>query len=595
MSKRRRIEGDEQPDYEFADNTANMSGNDLQQLIKALQYGKRKPSYRLRVPIGSAIDNLVRPSFGNAPDLDASAYANRRMYSYRGQGRYGTRMRKLRSSGLRLRSRRYRGRGMYMGGSGGYWGRKIGGFFGKADLGDKLGDIGGSMIRQFVPGGSLAMDAANAASRVYSGQGEYVNNSLVDGAEPIPTFNPTPDGSTVTISHREYIGDIYAPDSGALFQCTPFAVNPGIERTFPWLSQIAQNYDEYTLQQCMFSYRSTVADFASNSGQVGQVIMATIYNASSDPFADKAQMMQYDASMSCKTSESMVHGVECDPAKLSGPVGRFVRSNPVAVSQDVNNYDHGLFNIAVTETPSTYANQAMGELWVSYTVQLRKPKFFVNRGLGISRDVFACNQCPGTKQPFNFTTAPSALLIGQQNNIGCVLSQYDSANTVVVPTGAPALNCISSWQEMGPATAGTISHFEVTFPANYTGILRCTLHVAAPAGTQVTGEFVPYAQGNITRFYDTFGQIGAIWKNGCSAFNDANNAGGTSIQTFNIRVTNAANGIDNKIFFPFTGGHFQIDTAMLDISEMNAGLSYKQDGTKDQLVLVDNSGTVQSI
>jgi len=487
----------------------------------------------------------------------------------------------------------FTGRGMYMGGKGGYWGRKIGGMFGKAALGDKLGDIGGSLIRQFVPGGQLAMTAANAASRVMQGQGMYnsVSNNLVQGGDPIPSFTPTPDGSSVVISHREYIGDIFAPPAGDTFQNTPYSVNPGIERTFPWLSQIAQNYDEYTIHQLMFSYRSTVSDFAAASGQIGQVIMATIYNASSEPFSDKSAMMQYDSSMSTKTSESMIHGVECDPSKLSGPRGRFIRANPVLVGQDINQYDHGLFNVAVTETPSGYANQAMGELWVSYTVELRKPKFFTNRGLGISRDVFA-SIASGTAinqvTPFGEIGNP-IVLSGQQNNIGGQLIQPIPGS--VIPAGLVGLVTNENNTPYGPSSGAERNGFRYVLPANYAGYLRITFRTTnTTPGVFTMGA---WGEGNVFSVKDVLGDGSDQWLSGGTG----NVGARVATQWFDVRVDNAANGVDNTIWFAAGSGAAGAPTtnAFLDVSEYNLGLSYKQDGTRDQLILVDASGTVQNI
>jgi len=482
----------------------------------------------------------------------------------------------------------FTGRGMYMGGKGGYWGRKIGGWFGKADLGDRIGDIGSSIVSQFVPGGSTAMSAARAAGRVFSGQGSYTANSLVAGGDPIPSFVATPDGASVVISHREYIGDIFAPPSNATFQNSAFSVNPGLERTFPWLSQIAQNYDEYTIRQLMFSYRSTVSDFAAASGQIGQVLMATQYNAASEPFSDKAAMMQYDASMSTKTSESMIHGVECDPTKLSGPRGKFVRANPVLVGQDINQYDHGLFNIAVTETPPGYANQAMGELWVSYTVELRKPKFFVNRGLGISRDVYVCETNTDTAQPFGLTSNPSYLLIGQQNNIGTSFTQRDPLASTI-PAGLPALNGDSNNNLFPVSGGGEVAGFSVTFPANYTGTLRVVWRQTNTSpGSSLQSV---YGQGNIFRMNDIYADGSDTWY----SWSSGGVATRCTLQVLDIRVDNAANGVDNVLYFVEQGVTNGLQNVMLDISEYNAGLSYKQDGTRDQLILVDRSGTVQNL
>lgn len=490
----------------------------------------------------------------------------------------------------------FTGKGLYMGGKGGYWGRKIGGWFGVPELGDKLGDIGSGLVSTFVPGGSLAMSAARAAGKVFEGQGSYVSNSLVASGDPVPSFVAAPDGSTVTISHREYIGDVFAPPATDVFQNTAYSVNPGIERTFPWLSQIASNYDEYTIHQLMFSYRSTVADFASASGQVGQVIMATVYNASADPFSDKAQMMQYDATMSCKTSETMIHGVECDPAKLSGPVGRFVRTNPVLVGQDVNNYDHGLFNIAVTETPPTYANQAMGELWVSYTVQLRKPKYFTNRGLGISRDVFACIRSGAGfngDTPFGVIDQHgNAVLSGQQNNIGGRLDPAPTfAPAPLVPVGLAGV----VWNEQntppGQSNGTETLGFKYTFPANYAGNIRVAFRTTNTTPSVFSMQC--YTTGNIFAIKDTIGDGNDQWVSGGTG----NIGARVSTQWFDIRVETASSGVDNALLFTpnGTGTPHNTTNVYLDITEYNHGLSYKQDGSRDNLILVDASGTVQNI
>lgn len=439
------------------------------------------------------------------------------------------------------------------------------------------------------------MDAGNMlakAHKTFSGQGEYVANQLVDEPTPIPSFVASPDGSTIRISHKEYIGDVFAPDSNDVFQNTAYSINPGIERTFPWLSQIAANYDEYTIHQLMFSYRSTVADFASASGQVGQVIMATIYNAASEPFSDKAQMMQYDSSMSCKTSESMIHGVECDPAKISGPLGRFVRVNPTLTGQDINQYDHGLFNVAVTETPSTYANQAMGELWISYTIELRKPKFFTNRGLAISRDIFACS-ATGTginsQSPFG-QVGLNVLLTGQQNNIGGSLAVYDGS---AIPAGLPGL-CYDENNNLNPVSSGSeILAFAYTLPANYAGYLRISFRCTNSSGPGPSA-LQAHAQGNITIVRDVLGDGSDNWVSGATG----NVGSRVSTQWFDIRVETATNGIDNTVYF--TVGNtvppaVLTTNAFLDIVEYNHGLSYKQDGSRDQIILVDTTGTLVNL
>jgi hypothetical protein len=92
--------------------------------------------------------------------------------------------------------------------------------------------------------------------------------------------------------------------------------------------------------------------------------------------------------MTSKVSQGMLHGVECDPNKNSGSPGKFIRGGPILESQDATNFDLGTLNVAVTSTPSEFTNKALGELWVSYTVVLRKPKFYIAEGSNIIQDYF---------------------------------------------------------------------------------------------------------------------------------------------------------------------------------------------------------------
>lgn len=469
----------------------------------------------------------------------------------------------------------YLGKGLYMG-RGRYRGR--GGFFG--DLWEGVKSIGRPLLGAVAP---VAGQMLTSSLGKLAGQGEYVNtNSLVrtgqTAFEP-PMFTEKPDGASVTISYKEYVGEVFGPPSVSTYQNTAYAINPGIERSFPWLSQIAANYDEYTIHQLIYTYRSTVADFASSSGQIGTIIMATQYNANSQPFTDKIQMMQYDAALSGKSSEHHIHGVECDPNKLSGPKGRYVRTAPVLSGNDANQYDHGVFNIAVTDIPSTYVNQALGELWVSYTIELRKPKFFTARGLAISRDVFACKPTARTySAPFG-TVAGAELLEGQQNSLGTELVPTNGVLTM--PANLPSLIG-------GAVSTASVYAFRLNFPANYAGIVRITFtqeNQGAPAAAAIYGW---WAQGNIVPWKGMITSTGA-WNT--RNYSTLTAVTGTTF-TVDVRVSPATNGVDNSIFVDETAATAATFSCYMDVTEMNSGLSYKTDGTNDAPLLVNTAGVI---
>lgn len=435
------------------------------------------------------------------------------------------------------------GQGMYMGGAGAYGG-----------------------VNRFKKAQRWAGFARNMLSTgrsLMSGQGEYVTNSTIAGdsgfAESVPTFGTAEDEiGAIMITHKEYITDIYGNSSSGAFSNTAFTVNPGIERTFPWLSQLAANFEEYEFKQLIFTYRPLItSDTSSTNGQVGTIIMATNYNVGNPEFADKATMMQYGGAASAKTTDSLLHGVECDPTKLSGDVGKYVRTGPVLVGQDAKTYDIGKFQLAISGTPTNYANQPIGELWVSYSILCRKPKLFTGLGSAISTDLYCAKTGCTYGLPFG-----TDVLSGQQNSIGSVLTQ-----------------------------AG--QQFTITFPATFTGCVRMTLSfIHSNSSAANTGQYfnVSVSGNSCVLANDIPGGAGVGINNRTS-----NIIAGviTNVQTVmyvDVKLTTNYGGASNSVTFSLLGNalaNMTIAQMQLYITEMNElGQVPGQ-----QPVLVNTSGT----
>jgi hypothetical protein len=310
--------------------------------------------------------------------------ANRAADYYSGPGRYRRRRKRRRRGGRGM----YHGNGMYHG-RGGFWSDAVakGGWLRKGGL--DLVQTGLGNVPVF--GGILSN--AFGGIRKATGIGDYAtaSNVLVDGtsgssAFEAPSFVEISDTGAIIISHREYVGNIYGPSAGVDFETQEFMINPGIEETFPWLSQIAANYEEYEMVQLIFSYKSTVSNFQTQTGVTGTVLSATQYDTLQPSFEDKKRVMETHGATSCKATQNLVAGVECDPTKLSGTPNKYVRSQGLPDNRDPKEYDHGRFVIALTDFPDILHDQAIGELWVSYTVKLQRPRVFTGRGNSISTD-----------------------------------------------------------------------------------------------------------------------------------------------------------------------------------------------------------------
>lgn len=180
------------------------------------------------------------------------------------------------------------------------------------------------------------------------------------------------------LRHKEYIGDVPASQA---FLLASLAINPGQGNTFPWLSQIAENFEEWVPRGITFMFKTTssnaVVSTAANAA-LGTVVMATEYNVANPVFGNKQQMENYEGAVSCDPSRSMLHLVES--SKSQNPLGvYFVRTGAVPAGSDARFYDMGLFQIATTGMQTN--GNLIGELWVSYEIELRKPRILTGQPL----------------------------------------------------------------------------------------------------------------------------------------------------------------------------------------------------------------------
>jgi hypothetical protein len=213
-------------------------------------------------------------------------------------------------------------------------------------------------------GSSLGSIAGSVLGRI-SGMGAYrVRKNTITNGNP-PVFG----NGEITLSRREYICDISS--AGAAFTLQSFDINPGLVATFPWLSQIAANYQQYEFLGLVFEYcqRSATA-IASTNTALGSVIMATDYNTVDTNFTNKQAMEAYEFACSGCPDQNIVHPVECDP-RMNTLSELYVRTGADPAATDERFYDLGNFEIA---TVGQQAVSVIGELWVSYHIRLFKPK-----------------------------------------------------------------------------------------------------------------------------------------------------------------------------------------------------------------------------
>lgn len=274
-------------------------------------------------------------------------YGKRRRYSRYGRRRYG---------------RRYYGRGDYRMDPGASFGTRWGGY-----LGSKIGEFGGGWAQRAL------------------GLGDYtVKTNVFQGRLPEVT-NLSGNGGTI-IRFQEYLGDIITSATPGAFKIETFMLNAANERTFPWLSQIAANYDQYEIQGILFNFRSTSGNaLNSTNTALGTVMFATQYDTVDPPFTSKTEMLNYEFSTSSVPSQDQTHMIECDPHQTPLPLLFTEDAEVNPPNTDPRLYFLGRTAIATTGFQGASVN--IGELHITYQVKLLKPK--LTTSLALTNDYYA--------------------------------------------------------------------------------------------------------------------------------------------------------------------------------------------------------------
>lgn len=295
--------------------------------------------------------------------------------------------------------------------------------------------------------------------------------------------------------------------------------------------------------------------------------MTTQYNPQVRAFQTKGELMESEGSMSFKVTENGHHAVECDPTKLTGSHEKFVRNNPTPPGQDIQKYDHGNLNLAIAGIASEYAYRQIGELWVTYTVTLRKPKLYSALGTGIGKDLLVS----GGNETFNAPWGSEGLfLYGQQNNIGC------------------------KFTKSGPDLV-------ITFPKWYQGTVQilCTFESSSNSfvGLAPITSIINFAHvGNISTFTEVFGANGDGSDSPSQAIRCG--AGSVVVQAVRYKLSPATGSGENIVTLSstqLTAG--TVTQCMIEITEINPGFGFDflNMGSSNTPVLVNASGQLVNL
>lgn len=170
-------------------------------------------------------------------------------------------------------------------------------------------------------------------------------------------------------TNREFVGTVRGSVDFDTLNYTINAANPAL---FPWLSRIAQSYQQYDFEKLEIEFVSSSSNaLNSTNTALGSVVMVTQYDTQSPAFDSFSVALSTQGATQVKPSISSKHRVETKVARELVK-WRYCRQSSLAGSGDSRLYDTGLFQFM---TEGMQAAAVIGNLWVNYTVAFTKPVY----------------------------------------------------------------------------------------------------------------------------------------------------------------------------------------------------------------------------
>lgn len=238
-----------------------------------------------------------------------------------------------------------------------------------------------------------------------------------------PKYSRASDGS-ILVSHTEYVQDI---SSSVAFTNLNWQINPSSMQLFPFLSNLANSYQQYNFSKLQFILKTTSSNaLNSTNTALGTIIMSHQEDSLVAPPASKVEAEALRGAVSAPPSKSQV--LYCDVRDRSNVFGtRYTLSGNNPSGSDLRLYNAGQLNIS---SVGSQASAVVAELWVSYTVKLTECRLSASLAFNNNTALYT-GATPASSVNTNLFVSSTNMVANSQNQMSVT---FDSSNTIRFPS-----------------------------------------------------------------------------------------------------------------------------------------------------------------
>lgn len=256
---------------------------------------------------------------------------------------------------------------------------------------------------------------------------------------------------SIRVQHREFIKNVGTTESFS--NLGAFPLQPGDSSTFPWLSQLAQNYERWHPNRIDFKYEPFTSTFTE-----GTCAMMIDYDPNDSGPINKAEMLNSSGAMRSPVWSNLT--VRSNDSELAADTHLFVRVPTRDVyTGNLRLTDSGTCFVSTTEV--TGEERDTGEIWVDYDITFHVPS--LNRSEPLSTLVSGAGTNDRLLGEISTDTAITGSSTSFKNLVstdGSSILEFDQDFT-----GTVVVNCTTDGSNFPPDITADTSDIGTASPA----------------------------------------------------------------------------------------------------------------------------------
>lgn len=173
------------------------------------------------------------------------------------------------------------------------------------------------------------------------------------------------DSAPRRLRHTEFLGEV---EGNTSFQVKSYALNPGLEKTFPWLHKQARGWQFYRFNKLTVRFVTR-----SPSDTAGSLIYVIDYRSQDPKPTNESQATNAYGSREGAVWRNLSQGLNL---KTAGLVSAWKQVRAAATAEDLINFDAGRLHVCTVGIDGTAPpnQRALGKLYLDFEVEFSTPE-----------------------------------------------------------------------------------------------------------------------------------------------------------------------------------------------------------------------------